>query len=171
MLAAAGYPNGFPATICFTTYGSTVLVDSMQIVQKNLKDVGIDSKIDQKEYGAYISTCFYGNFPSMTYGPQTPFLEPDTFLYGYYYPEQPRNQSHINDPVAADLLVRQRRTADPVKRREVIHEIQRYLAKQQYYITTDSGVYVAVWDAALKNYGPNIGYDYGGRLTAAWLDR
>jgi peptide/nickel transport system substrate-binding protein len=171
MLAAAGYPGGFPATICFTTYGSTVLVDSMQIVQKNLKDVGIDAKIDQKEYGAYISTCFYGNFPSMTYGPQTPFLEPDTFLYGYYYPEQPRNQSHINDPVAADLLVRQRRTADPAKRREVIYEIQRYLAKQQYYIATDSGVYVAVWDAALKNYGPNIGYDYGGRLMAAWLDR
>ena len=171
LLAAAGYPNGFPATICFTTYGSTILVDSMQIVQKNLKDVGIDPKIDQKEYGAYISTCFYGNFPSMTYGPQTPFLEPDTFLYGQYYPEQPRNQSHINDPVVSDMLVRQRRTADPVKRREVVYEIQRYLAKQQYYITMASGVYVAVWDSALKNYGPNLGYDYGGRLMAAWLDR
>ena len=171
LLAAAGYPNGFPATICFTTYGSTVLIDSMQIVQKNLKDVGIDGKIDQKEYGAYISTCFYGNFPSLTYGPQTPFLEPDTFLFGQYHPEQPRNQSHINDPVVSDMLVRQRRTADPAKRREVIYEIQRYLAKQQYYIATDSGVYVAVWDTALKNYGPNLGYDYGGRLMAAWLDR
>ncbi len=31
LLAAAGYPNGFPASMCFTTYGSTVLVDSMQI--------------------------------------------------------------------------------------------------------------------------------------------
>jgi len=30
---------------------------------------------------------------------------------------------------------------------------------------------LAVWDPALKNYGPNLGYDYGGRLTAAWLDR
>jgi ABC-type transport system substrate-binding protein len=171
MLAAAGYPNGFPATICFATYGSTVLVDSMQLVMKNLKDVGINAALDTKEYGAYVSTCFYGNFPSMAYGPQTPFLEPDTFLYGYYYPEQPRNQSHINDPVAADMLVRQRRTADPAKRREVIYEIQRYLAKQQYYVATNSGVYVAVWDAALKNYGPNLGYDYGGRLVAAWLDR
>ncbi len=24
---------------------------------------------------------------------------------------------------------------------------------------------------ALKNYSPNLGYDWGGRLTAAWLDR
>jgi hypothetical protein len=34
-----------------------------------------------------------------------------------------------------------------------------------------SGLYVAVWDGALKNYAPNLGYDYGGRLVAAWLDR
>ncbi len=171
LLAAAGYPNGFQASICFATYGSTVLIDSAQLVIKYLKDVGIDAKLDQKEYGAYISTCFYGNFPSMAFGPQTPFVEPDTFLFGQYYPGEPRNQSHINDPVAADMLVRQRRTFDPAKRREVIHEIQRYLAKQQYYVQAPSGVYVAAWDAALKNYGPNIGYDYGGRLTAAWLER
>jgi len=171
LLAAAGYPNGFPAQVCFTTYGSTTLVDAAQLVLKSLKDVGIDAKLDQKEYGAYIQTCFYGNFPSMAYGPQTPFLEPDTFLYGQYYPGEPRNQSHINDPALADMLVRQRRTFDLAKRRKLIHEIQRYLARQQYYVSTPSGVYIAVWDAALKNYGPNIGYDYGGRLVAAWLDR
>jgi peptide/nickel transport system substrate-binding protein len=171
LLAAAGYPQGFPGTMCFTTYGSTVLVDAMQIILKNLKDVGIEAKLDQKEYGAYIATCFNGNFPSMTYGPQTPFLDPDNFLYAQYYPGEPKNQSHINDPVVADMLVRQRRTFDVAKRREIIYEIQRYLAKQQYYVQIPSGVYVAVWEGALKNYGPNVGYDYGGRLMAAWLDR
>jgi peptide/nickel transport system substrate-binding protein len=171
LLAAAGYPNGFAGSVCFTTYGSTVLVDSMQIILRNLKDVGIDAKLDQKEYGAYITTCFYGKFEAMTYGPQTPFLEPDSFLYGQYAPDEPRNQSHVNDPVLADMLVRQRRLFDVAKRKDLIAEIQRYLAKQQYYITTNSGVYVAVWDSALKNYGPNLGYDYGGRLMAAWLDR
>jgi len=171
LLGEAGYPNGFPASICFTTYGSTILVDAAQLVLKYLKDVGIDSKLDQKEYGAYISTCFYGKFDSLTLGPQTPFLEPDNFLFGQYYPGETKNQSHINDPVVADMLIRQRRTQDLAKRREVIHEIQRYLAKQQYYVQLPSGVYIGVWDSALKNYGPNVGYDYGGRLMAAWLDR
>ncbi|MBM4439863.1 MAG: ABC transporter substrate-binding protein [Candidatus Rokubacteria bacterium] len=171
LLAAAGYANGFPGTVCFTTYGSTVLIDSMQLVLKNLKDVGIDAKLEQKEYGAYITSCFYGKFDAMTYGPQTPFVEPDSFLFGQYYPGEPRNQSHINDPVVADMLVRQRRTFDLAKRKEIIFEIQRYLAQQQYYVTTNSGVYVAVWDGALQNYGPNVGYDYGGRLMAAWLNR
>jgi peptide/nickel transport system substrate-binding protein len=171
LLAAAGYPNGFSGGLCFTTYGSTVLVDAMQIVMKNLKDVGIEAKLDTKEYGAYITSCFYGKFDAMTFGPQTPFLEPDSFLYGQYFPEEPRNQSHIKDPVLADMLVRQRRTFEVAKRKELVAEIQRYLAKQQYYVATPSAVYVAVWDGALQNYGPNIGYDYGGRLMAAWLNR
>jgi peptide/nickel transport system substrate-binding protein len=171
LLAAAGYPNGFPGTMCFTTYGTPVLVDIMQLVQKDLKAVGIDVKIDQKEYGAYIATCFYGKFDSMTFGPQTGFLEPDNFLFGQYYPEELKNQSHINDPVVADMLVRQRRTLDPAKRREIIYDIQRHLAQQQYYVQMPSTVFVAVWEGALKNYAPNMGYDYGGRLMAAWLDR
>ncbi len=172
LLAASGYPSGFPGTMCFTTgYGSTILVDSLQLVQKDLKNVGVDVKIDQKEYGAYIATCFYGKFDSMTYGPQTGFLEPDNFLYGQYYPEELKNQSHISDPVVADMLVRQRRTLDIAKRRDIIYDIQRHLAKKQYYVQMPSGVYIAVWEGAIKNYGPNMGYDYGGRLMAAWLDR
>jgi peptide/nickel transport system substrate-binding protein len=171
LLGEAGYPNGFPASMCFTTYGSTVLVDGAQLVLKYLKDVGIETKLDQKEYGAYISSCFYGKFDSLTFGPQTPFLEPDNFLFGQYHPGETKNQSHINDPVVADMLVRQRRTHDVAKRREVIYVIQRYLAKQQYYVQMPSGISIGVWDSALKNYGPNIGYDYGGRLMAAWLDR
>ena len=171
LLAAAGYPNGFPANICWTTYGTPVVVDHAQLIVKYFKDVGIDAKLDTKEYGAYISTCFYGKFDSLAFGPQTPFLDGDNYLFGYYYPGELKNQSHVNDPVVADMLVRQRRTFDGTKRRELIHEIQRYLAKQVYYTTSVGTLYTAVWDGALKNYGPNLGYDYGGRLVAAWLDR
>jgi peptide/nickel transport system substrate-binding protein len=170
LLAAAGYPNGFPGSVCFTSYGSTVLVDGMTLVLKYLKDVGIDAKLDQKEYGAFAATCLVGNLSSMAFGPQTPFLDPDGFL-NQYFPGEAKNQSHIQDPVVADMIVRQRRTFDLAKRRETIFDIQRYLARQQYYVTAPSGVYIAVWESALKNYGPNLGYDYGGRLVAAWLDR
>jgi peptide/nickel transport system substrate-binding protein len=171
LLAAAGYPNGFPGSMCYTTYGSPIVMDTIQLVQKDLKAIGIDAKIDQKEYGAYIATCFYGKFESMTFGPQTGFHEPDNHLFGQYYPEELKNQSHINDPVVADMLVRQRRTLDVAKRRELIFDIQRHLAKQQYYVQMPSQVYIGIWDGALKNYAPNMGYDYGGRLMAAWLER
>ena len=171
LLAAAGYPNGFPASLCFTTYGSTVLTDIAQLLLKYLKDVGIETRLDQREYGTFIASCYFGKFDSLTYGPQTPFLEPDNFVYGMHYPEELKNQGHVNDPVVTDLLVRQRRTADLARRREILAELQRHLARQQYYVQLPSAVNIAVWEGALKNYGPNLGYDYGGRLVAAWLDR
>src|SRR5262249_61535246 len=124
---------------------------------------GIDAKRDQREYGSFSSSCYFGKFDSMTYGPQTPYLEPDSFVFGMHYPGEQKNQSHVDDPVTTDFLIRQRRTADPARRREVLHDLQRHLARQQYYVQIPSGVYIAVWDGALKNYGPNLGYDYGGR--------
>ena len=171
LLAEAGFPNGFPATISYATYGSTIVMDQLQLILKYLKDVGIDAKPIQQEYGAYISTTFYGKYESMAFGPQTPFLDPDNFVYGPHVANELKNQSHVEDPIATDLLVRQRRTMDPGKRREVLFDIQRHLAKQQWYVYLPSGVYIGVWDGALKNYGPNLGYDWGGRVTVAWLDR
>ena len=171
LLAEGGYPRGFATALDFHSFGSTTLVDAMQLVLKDLKNVGIDAKVNQKEYGAFVATTALGNFEGMAYGPATPFLEPDNYLYTLYYPGHPRNLGHVNDATVADLLNRQRRIQDVAKRRELIYEIQRYLATQQYYVETFSGVLIAVWDGALKNYGPNLGYDYGGRLVAAWLDR
>ncbi len=49
--------------------------------------------------------------------------------------------------------------------------MQRHLAKQQYYVELPSDITMRCGTAPLKNYGPNYGNDYGGRLVAAWLDR
>jgi len=89
----------------------------------------------------------------MTYGPQTPFVEPDSFVFGMYYPGEQKNQSHVDDPVVTDFLIRQRRIADPVKRREVLHDLQRYLARQQLLRADPLRRLHRRLDGALKNYG------------------
>ena len=122
-----------------------------------------------EEYGAFISTTAVGNFESISYGPATPFLDPDNFLYGPTTPVEPKNHSHVNDPVLTDLLIRQRRTPDLAKRREVIHDIQRYVASQQYSSRPSGSTSRLGWGA--QELRPNLGYDYGGRVLAAWLDR
>ena len=40
LLAAAGHPNGFQASVCFATYGSTQLVDHMQLVLSSSRTWG-----------------------------------------------------------------------------------------------------------------------------------
>jgi peptide/nickel transport system substrate-binding protein len=171
LLAEAGYPRGFSTVMDFHNFGSTLLVDAMQLVVKDLKSVGIEVKLNQKEYGAFISSTAVGNYEGIYYGPATPFLDPDNYLYTVYYPGHPRNIGKINDPVLTDLLIRQRRLQDPAKRRQVIHDIQRHVAGQQHLVEVFSVVLNFAWDGALRNYGPNLGYDYGGRLLSAWLER
>ncbi|HMH53081.1 MAG TPA: ABC transporter substrate-binding protein [Candidatus Acidoferrum sp.] len=170
LLAEAGHPGGFATVMDFNNYGSSFMDDAIALVLRDLKSVGIDAKLNRKEYGAYIATTATGNYEGMYYG-ATPFLDPDSSLYTNFAPGHPRNVAKVNDPVLTDLLVRQRHTADPTARRGLIHDIQRHAALQQYIIELYSPVTVFVWNGALKNYGPNLGYDYGGRLVAAWLDR
>jgi hypothetical protein len=40
-----------------------------------------------------------------------------------------------------------------------------------YYLRTNSQIYQAALDPTLQNFGPNLGYDYGGRLLAAWWNK
>jgi len=65
----------------------------------------------------------------------------------------------------------QRRTFDVTKRKQVIYDIQRHLADQALFGPDGSIKVLSAWDAHIKNYGPNNGFDYGGRLMAAWIDR
>ena len=171
LLAEGSHPRGFQTVVDFHSFGDTGLVDGVQLAIKYLKDVGIDARLNQKEYGAYVATSVLGKYEGMIYGPSTPFLEPDSFLATAYLPDSPRNVLKVNDPPLTDLILRQRRVREVAKRRELIHDIQRYLGKLVYRAEAYSIIALAVWDPALKNYGPNLGYDYGGRLTSAWLDR
>ena len=48
-----------------------------QLILKDLKRlVGIEAKLNQKEYGAYIATTVTGNYEGMYYGATTPFPPP-----------------------------------------------------------------------------------------------
>ena len=64
-----------------------------------------------------------------------------------------------------------KKTHDVAKRREMIFDIQRYVSQQCYYAFGPSVGCVSAWKPYVKNYGPNIGHDVGGRLQVAWLEK
>ena len=99
-----------------------------------LSKVGINVELKPQEYGEYISTTYLGKFDKLAMGPITPFLEVDDFLYGVFYPGQPNNRGHVNDPALNEMLIAQRRELDPVKRKRIVDDIQRYLADKAYYV-------------------------------------
>jgi peptide/nickel transport system substrate-binding protein len=170
LLREAGHPNGFATTLEYATYGSQELIDAVQMCVRFWKDVGVDVKVVEKPYAAYFATAFVGKQEGLMMGPQPPALDPYNFL-AQYLPEEPKNQSHVNDPALAEMIRASSRVLDDAQRREQIHAIQRHIAAQVYYIRLASGVYIAAIDPALENFGPNLGYDFGGRLQAAWWNR
>jgi peptide/nickel transport system substrate-binding protein len=171
LLTEAGFTKGLKTSISTTNGYGPDLLDAVQLVQRSLKEVGIEAEMKLQEYGAYMATTNQGKFEGMAMGPLSITWEPDSVLYGMYAPEQPRNSAHVNDPTLTAMLKAQRRTQDLEARKQIIFDIQRYVATQQYYIYTNSIMITSTWQPYVKHYGPNPTFDYGGRAAALWLDR
>jgi peptide/nickel transport system substrate-binding protein len=171
LLAQAGLPSGFKTTLETTGgYGPDYL-DAVQVGLSNWKKAGIEAELKLKEYGAFISSTIFGRFEKMGSGLFGAWADPDGYLYRYFVPGQPLNASGVNDPKLTEMIKLQRRTFNAAKRREIIYDIQRYVSQHVYVIYGPSVMPVVAWESYVKNFGPNIGHDYGGRLMAAWLDR
>jgi peptide/nickel transport system substrate-binding protein len=171
LLAEAGYPTGFKTPLSFTGGYGRDLVDAVLLEQQYLKAVGIEVELKQQEYGAYIATTAQGKYEGIATGPVSIAWEPDSALYGMYVPDHPRNSSHVNDPTLLAMLQEQRRIQDLEARKRRIFDIQRYIAEQQYYVFTIAIVFTCTWQPYVKNYAPNLSFDYGGRAAMLWLER
>jgi peptide/nickel transport system substrate-binding protein len=172
LLAEAGYPNGFKTQVESpgTAYGPDFL-DTVQILVKDWKAAGIDAELKLKEYGAFISTTIYGKFDEMMYGLRGVWTDPEAYFYRPFMPGQPLNVMNVNDPKLTEMINLQRRTFDVPKRKQIVYDIQRYLAEQGYFGANGSTQVVSAWEPYIKNYMPNNGFDNGGRLMAAWIDK
>ena len=171
LLAEAGYPKGFKTQLSVTTGLSRDLVDDAQLVQRYLKDVGIDAELKLQEHGAYMATTMQGKFEGLVRSPFGIAWEPDGPLYRTYAADSSWNAAHLNDPKVTAMLKEQRRTKDLEARKKIIFDIQRYVAEQQYYVYTNVTVITGSWAPYVKNYAPNHSFDYGSRAAALWLDR
>jgi peptide/nickel transport system substrate-binding protein len=142
-----------------------------ELAADNLAKIGVTVELKPEEYGKYISTTYLGKFEKMAMGPITPFTEVDDFLYGAHFPEQPNNRSHVADAELNRLLVAQRRELDPAKRREIVHEIQRYLADKAYYVYLPQWPQYVAHPPYVKGFKHHDGYGLGMRLLYTWLDK
>jgi peptide/nickel transport system substrate-binding protein len=172
LLAEAGHPNGFKTTVeaAATVYGPDY-DDFVQITLKNWKAAGIDADLKLKEYGAFISSTIFGKFDGMFIGLRGAWADPEAYFYRWFVPGQPLNVWGVNDAKLTGMIKLQRRTFDVAKRKQIVFDIQRYLADQALFGADGSIRILSAWDAHIKNYMPNNGFDYGGRLMATWIDK
>jgi peptide/nickel transport system substrate-binding protein len=170
LLTEAGHGADLKVPFETTRFGPDWL-DEVQVYQRSWKEAGIEAQLKLKEIGAFMASGLLGKFDRLMMAQRGGPLFPDPYLAAFHLPGQPANSAGVNDPRLTEAILLQRRTFDPVRRREILHDIQRHLAEQVYYLYGFSGRVVSAWESYVRNFGPNLGNDYGGRLTEAWLDR
>jgi peptide/nickel transport system substrate-binding protein len=171
LLAEAGQGKGF-TTPMFHWPGYVVPWRSYyELAADNLSKIGITVELKPEEYGKYISTTALGKFEKMAMGPSTPFTEVDDFLFGRFYPELPTNQSHVADAELSRMLVAQRREMDPRKRKQIVDDIQRYLADKAYYVYVPQWPQYIAHPPYVKGFKHHDGYGIGMRLLYTWMDK
>jgi len=171
LLTEAGLAGGLKTTVESTAGYGPDFIDAVQVTLAGWKKGGIEAELKLKEYGAFVSSTIFGKFDKMGTGLFGGWTDPDSYLYRYFIPGQPLNASGINDPKLTEMIKLQRRTFNVAKRREIIYDIQRHVSLQAWALYGPSVSAVAAWEPYVKNFAPNIGHDFGGRLTVAWLDR
>jgi peptide/nickel transport system substrate-binding protein len=142
-----------------------------ELAADNLGKVGITVELKPEEYGKYISTTALGKYEKMAMGPSTPFTEVDDYLFGRFYPELPTNQSRVADAELTKMLVAQRREMDPRKRKQIVDDIQRYLADKAYYVYVPQWPQYVAHPPYVKGFKHHDGYGLGMRLVFTWLDK
>jgi peptide/nickel transport system substrate-binding protein len=171
LLTEAGYGKGLTVPMYHWPGYVVPWRSYYELTAENLGKVGITVELKPEEYGKYSSTTMVGKYEKMAMGPSTPFTEVDDFLFARFAPELPTNLSHVTDAELTKMLVAQRREMDPKKRKQIIDDIQRYLADKAYYVYVPQWPQYVAHPAYVKGFKHHDGYGLGMRLLYTWLDK
>ncbi len=130
LLAKAGFPNGFKAVL-WTTNSSEDYVRAAQIIQAQVKKIGIDAEVKVLDWAAYLTATRNGETEMFLLGWSN--LTQDGS--GLFYPNLhsanagSSNRTFYRNPDADQLIDESMGTTDQAKRLELLHKVNEYLIK------------------------------------------
>src|SRR5947209_5987108 len=125
LLADAGYPNGFSTRIVTSpTYEGGIAV--AQVIQEQLRAVGVTATLDTVEWGTYINRWVARDFDTMI-ELRGGDPDPDRFLYRTFHSTGAVNNFLFKDTAIDRLLERGRVNIDATRRKTIYDELQRVL--------------------------------------------
>ncbi len=128
LLAEAGYPDGFSTTIW--TNDNRERIDTAVNLQAQLKEIGIDLKIEEIEWGAYLAQTANGEHDMFILGWSTPTGDADYAMYALFHSNnfgEPGNRTFTADDQLDELLDLGRKTPEEDERLAIYAEAQELL--------------------------------------------
>lgn len=125
LLAEAGYPNGFTTSIM--TGDQKERVNLAEVIQAQLKEIGIDVEVKSMEYGAYLAAAGKGEH-EMTIGSWGNATgDGDSVQWNIFHSSSfgdPGNHAFYANAEVDMLIEAGRRESDPVKRDQIYAKLQ-----------------------------------------------
>jgi peptide/nickel transport system substrate-binding protein/glutathione transport system substrate-binding protein len=124
LLAEAGYAKGFELEL-LTYQGLQIYTVTAQIVQANLKEVGIDVKIKLAEWASVVENKNKGSYDFLVYG--VTIKSPDPDVYSYYFGSESTYWAKpigFADPQLEGLMEQGRSTTDMGTRKKIYRKIE-----------------------------------------------
>ncbi|HOB35353.1 MAG: ABC transporter substrate-binding protein [Firmicutes bacterium] len=150
LLAEAGYPDGFSATLHLPA-PYPLHRGAGEILADQLARVGIDLKIRVIEWGAWLEQIYTNRDFELTVVGFTGRLDPHTML-NRYQSDSRRNTSNFSNAEYDELLDQGLLEADPAKRVEIYRRLQTILAREAVNIFIMDPNQLAVMPEKLKGW-------------------
>lgn len=125
LLNEAGYANGFKATIYLNDNKARINV--AEVLQSQLKGIGIDLQIQVMEFGAYLELAAKGEAEMFISGWGNATGDGDYNQYNLFHSTSrgvPGNHSFYNNPEVDALIEAARKEKDPEKRKQIYEQAQ-----------------------------------------------
>jgi ABC-type transport system substrate-binding protein len=163
LLAEAGHSAGFDLEL-LTYNGLQIYTVTAQIVQANLKEIGINVKIKLSEWAAVVENKNKGTYDFLIYG--VTIKSPDPDVYSYYFGSESTYWAKpigFKDAEIEDLLQKGRATTDMAARAKIYRQLEQRILELTPWVHVN-------WRANSHAYKDNVkGYIHlGGALAESY---
>ncbi|MGO0058878.1 glutathione ABC transporter substrate-binding protein [Brevibacillus fluminis] len=160
LLAEAGYPNGFKTSI--VTDDRKERINVAEVIQSQLKGIGIDLEIKVMEYGAYLDMTDKGQHAMFIGGWGNATGDADYNQYNVFHSSSKGSAGNIafyNNPEVDKLIVEGRKEQDPEKRNAIYAKLQEIELKEAPVIPIRTIDHIAAAGKNVQGFWLNpIGY-------------
>jgi peptide/nickel transport system substrate-binding protein len=168
LLAEAGYPNGFKVVLKNRNVRVPYNDFGVFVIQEWRK-IGVEAEHRPLETAAWFADGRdTGSFELIVSGTFNYMDDPDLFLERYKTGDS-NNWGRFSDPRIDDLFARQTRSLDPGERRKLVHEIEKLVLENAYYIPGLWWRRAVVHWAKVKNYVAPPNHYSNQKLQDVWL--
>lgn len=134
LMAEAGHESGLRMEL-IVFQGLGIYTTTAQVIQANLKEIGIDVSIKLVEWSDLVDRKNTGNYEAMVYGVSMKLNDPDA--YGYYFGSEStywaKPIGYLDDALE-EMLSRGRSEIDLEKRKQIYRELEERLLETMPWV-------------------------------------